>query len=140
MNNSTMVAYFGGDPEVRYTQGTNPSAVARFSVAEHRRRTDADGKRIVNWWNCVAFGKNAEFIEKYMRKGTKVVMTGEYFNDNYVNKDGQKIYRTSFEVHTIEFAESKKSEEGNAGGGQVRSNGDGFMNIPDGIEEELPFN
>lgn len=146
------------DPEVRYSQGATPTAVARFSVAVDRR-FKRDGEPDADFFNCTCFGKQGEFVEKYLRKGTKVVLSGRIQNDNYTNKDGQQVYSVRIMVDEIEFAESKNaagngdggysnngSNYGNNNYGGNRSQaapsgaGDGFMNIPDGIDEELPFN
>ena len=131
------------DPEVRYSQGENATAVARFTLAVDRRfrRDDAS----TDFIGCIAFGKTAETIEKYVRQGTKLLVTGRIQTGSYTNRDGQKVYTTDIYVEEMEFAESKKTAEAN---GQntastqqaAKSKGDGFMNIPDGIDEELPFN
>ena len=128
------------DPEVRYTQGENATAVARFTLAVDRRfrRDDAS----TDFIGCVAFGRNAEFIEKYFRQGTKALITGRIQTGSYTNRDGQKVYTTDVVVEEQEFAESKGSSD-NGGFAQAapapQSAGDGFMNVPDGIDEELPF-
>ena len=131
------------DPEVRYSQGESATAVARFTLAVDRRfrRDDAS----TDFIGCVAFGRNAEFIEKYFRQGTKALITGRIQTGSYTNRDGQKVYTTDVVVEDQEFAESKNSQ--GESGFQSTSRpmpsaaaGDGFMNIPDGIDEELPFN
>lgn len=131
------------DPEVRYTQGDNASAVARFSLAVDRR-FKKDGDQTADFINCVAFGKTGEFIEKYGHKGTKFVVEGRIYTGSYTNKDGQKVYTTDVVVEQVEFAESKASADGNATGNTYNfdsSTNAGFMNIPDGVEDEgLPFN
>lgn len=131
------------DPEVRYTQGDNTSAVARFSLAVDRR-FKKDGDQTADFINCVAFGKTGEFIEKYGHKGTKFVVEGRIHTGSYTNKDGQKVYTTDVVVEQVEFAESKASADGNATGNTYNfdsSTNAGFMNIPDGVEDEgLPFN
>lgn len=128
------------DPEVRYSQGSNQMAIARLSLAVDRR-FKREGEPDADFFNCTAFGKTAEFIERYVRKGVKVVVIGRIQNDNYTNKDGQTVYSVRIMVEDIEFAESKNasSQTGNAAG-QPEGAGDGFMNIPPGIDEELPFN
>lgn len=148
MNKTILMGRLTRDPEVRYTQGDNASAVARFSLAVDRR-FKKDGEQTADFINCVAFGKTGEFIEKYGRKGTKFVVEGRIQTGSYTNKDGQKVYTTDVVVEQVEFAESKSAAQSNGGGftpmdnrptpGAVPS-GDGFMNIPDGIDEELPFN
>ena len=148
MNKVIMMGRLTRDPEVRYSQGQNPTAVARFSIAVDRR-FKREGEPDADFFNCTAFGKQGEFVEKYLHKGVKVVITGRLQNDNYTNKEGQQVYAVRIMVEEIEFAESKNASAGNAGGqpqggyqqpAYNASAGDGFMNIPDGIDEELPFN
>lgn len=140
------------DPEIKYTQGENSMAIARYTLAVDRR-FKRDGDSTADFINCVAFGKGAEFTEKYFRQGLKVVVTGRIQTGSYTNKDGQKVYTTDVVVEEQEFAESKATSDANAGsfshaGGFQQAPaptpaadvGDGFMNIPDGIDEELPFN
>lgn len=132
------------DPEVRWSQGENASAVARFNLAVDRR-FKRDGDANADFIGCVAFGKTAETIEKYVRQGTKLLITGRIQTGSYTNKDGQKVYTTDVVVEDMEFAESKKSAESNGQSSSrppqpTTANNDGFMNIPDGIDEELPFN
>ena len=143
------------DPEVRYSQGANQTTVGRFSIAVDRR-FKREGEPDADFFNCTAFGKQAEFVERYLHKGTKIVLSGRIQNDNYTNKDGQMVYSVRVMVDEIEFAESKNaSASGGAGfnNGGYNNNGgyggnapapsgagDGFMNIPDGIDEELPGN
>ena len=143
MNKVFLMGRLTRDPEVRYSQGENATAVARFTLAVDRRfrRDDAS----TDFIGCIAFGKTAETIEKYVRQGTKLLVTGRIQTGSYTNRDGQKVYTTDIYVEEMEFAESKKTAEAN---GQntastqqaAKSKGDGFMNIPDGIDEELPFN
>ncbi len=147
MNKVILMGRLTRDPEVRYSQGANATAVARFSIAVDRR-FKREGEPDADFFNCTCFGKQAEFIERYLRKGTKVVVVGRIQNDNYTNKDGQMVYSVRVMVDEIEFAESKNASSGNEGGytgGNYNrpapsGAGDGFMNIPDGIDEELPFN
>lgn len=115
------------DPEVRVGEKT----IGRFSIAVDRR-FKAEGQPEADFFNCTTFGKQAEFVEKYLHKGTKVIIVGRLQNDNYTNKEGQKVYSVQIIVDEIEFAESKKSEEG------VQGNYD-FMKVADGVEEQLPF-
>ena len=125
------------DPEVRYSQGENASAVSRITLAIDRK-FKRDGEQSADFINCVAFGKIAEFQEKYFRKGTKVAIAGGIQTGSYVNKDGVRVYTTDVIVEEQEFAESKSSGGGNSESAAVVS--DGFMNIPDGIDDsELPF-
>ena len=143
MNKVILMGRLTRDPEVRYSQGDNASAVARFSLAVDRR-FKKDGDQTADFINCVAFGKTAEFIEKYGHKGTKFVVEGRIQTGNYTNKDGQKIYTTDVVVEQVEFAESKNtSGEGSTAdstSNNSASTDTSFMNIPDGIDEELPFN
>lgn len=142
MNKVILMGRLTRDPEVRYIQGDNASAVARFSLAVDRR-FKKDGEQTADFINCVAFGKTGEFIEKYGRKGTKFVVEGRIQTGSYTNKDGQKVYTTDVVVEQVEFAESKSSADGNTTNNTVNSNAPtdtSFMNIPDGIDEELPFN
>ena len=141
MNKVFLMGRLTRDPEVRYAQNENGTAVARFSIAVDRR-FKRDGEPDADFFNCTAFGKQAEFVEKYLRKGTKMLIVGRIQNDNYTNKDGQTVYSVKVMVDEMEFAESR-----NAGNNSATNNAtgqapdlDGFMNIPDGIDEELPFN
>lgn len=137
---------FTMDPEVRYTAGDNAMAVARGRVACNRRGAK-EGQQDADFIPVVAFGKKAEFIEQYIRKGTKVNIEGRLTSGNYTNKDGVKVYTLEVTIDDIEFAESKAASEGrtsgantpNAGRPVSTAVGNGFMNIPDGIDEELPF-
>ncbi len=148
MNKVILMGRLTRDPEVRYSQGASQTAVARFSIAVDRR-FKREGEPDADFFNCTAFGKQAEFIERYLRKGVKVVVCGRIQNDNYTNKEGQMVYSVRVMVDEIEFAESKNASAGNGDGGYMGGGnsapapsgaGDGFMNIPDGIDEELPFN
>ncbi len=152
MNKVILMGRLTRDPEVRYSQGANQTAVARFSVAVDRR-FKREGEPDADFFNCTSFGRQAEFVEKYLHKGTKVVLVGRVQNDNYTNKDGQMVYSVRIMVDEIEFAESKNASGGGNDGGYNNGGfgggssspapsgaGDGFMNIPDGIDEELPFN
>ena len=142
MNKVILMGRLTRDPEVRYTQGDNASAVARFSLAVDRR-FKKDGEQTADFINCVAFGKTGEFIEKYGRKGTKFVVEGRIQTGSYTNKDGQKVYTTDVVVEQVEFAESKSSADGNTTNNTANSNAPAytsFMDIPDSIDEELPFN
>ena len=157
MNKVILMGRLTRDPEVRYTQGANPMAVARYTLAVDRRKKE--GENQADFINCVAFGRLAEFAEKYLRKGTKIALTGRIQTGSYTNRDGQKVYTTDVVVDEQEFAESKAAAAGNtasnsasAGSSAPSTSGkssgnpspspenDGFMNIPDGLDEELPFN
>ena len=146
MNKVILMGRLTRDPEVRYAQGENAMAIARFSLAvDRRRQNNADGQT-ADFINIVAFGRLGEFAEKYLHKGTKVALSGRIQTGSYTNKDGVKVYTTDIIADDIEFAESKNSagSDGGYAGAVSRpapaSAGDGFMNIPDGIDEELPFN
>jgi single-strand DNA-binding protein len=144
MNKVILMGRLTRDPEVRYSQGDNATAVARYSLAVDRR-FKRDGEPSADFINCVAFGRAGEFAEKYLRQGMKIAVTGRIQTGSYTNKDGQKVYTTDVVVEEHEFAESKGAAS--EGGYQTAAQpsptsaiGDGFMNIPDGIDEELPFN
>ena len=146
MNKVILMGRLTRDPEVRYSQGEGGSAVARFSLAVDRRFKRA-GDAEADFFNCTAFGRQAEFVERYLKRGTKMVVTGRIQDDNYTNREGQKVYSVQIIVEELEFAESKAAASSNDGGYQPAERpspaaaiGDGFMNIPDGIDEELPFN
>ncbi len=150
MNKVILMGRLTRDPEVRYSQNTNArgesTAIARYSLAVDRR-FKREGEPDADFFNCTVFGRQAEFAEKYLHQGTKLLVTGRIQNDNYTNKDGQKVYSVQIMVDEQEFAESKgaSSDSGNGGYQRTASQspaaavGDGFMNIPDGIDEELPF-
>ena len=137
MNSVQLVGRLTRDPEIRYADGG--SAIARFSLAVDRRYKSENGPT-ADFPNCVAFGRTAEFIEKYFRKGMRMGCQGRIQTGSYTNNDGQKVYTTDVVVESCEFVEAKasqQSEENNDGFGPADENG--FMNIPDGIDEELPF-
>lgn len=139
MNKVILMGRLTRDPEVRMSGDT---AVARFSLAVDRR-FKKDGEQTADFISCVAFGKTGEFIEKYGRKGTKFVVEGRIQTGSYTNKDGQKVYTTDVVVEQVEFAESKSSADGNTTNNTANSNAPtdtSFMDIPDSIDEELPFN
>ena len=139
MNTVNLVGRLTRDPEVRYTDGG--ASVAKFSLAVDRRFKQ-EGGQTADFPNCVAFGKTAEFIEKYFRQGQRMGATGRIQTGSYTNKDGVKVYTTDVIVENVEFVESKGSGGGNNDFKPEPSSaiGDGFMNVPDGIDEELPFN
>lgn len=127
------------DPEVRYTQGENSTAVAKFILAVDRK-FKRPGEADADFINCVSFGKTAEFAEKYFKQGTKIAVTGRIQTGSYTNKDGQKVYTTDVVIEEQEFAESKGSHDVSSSRPQPSSaSGDGFVNIPEGLDEELPF-
>lgn len=146
MNKVILMGRLTRDPEIRYSQGASQTAVGRFSLAVDRR-FKRDGQPEADFFNCTTFGKQSEFVEKYLHQGTKVVVTGRIQNDNYTNKNGEKVYSVQIIVEEIEFAESKNAASQNGFGGAPAgqapapsaASGDGFINIEDGIEDELPF-
>ena len=146
MNKAIEIGRLTRDPEVRYSQGNN-TAVARYTIAVDRK-FKREGEQTADFIPCVVFGKQAEFAEKYFRKGTKVVISGRITTGSYTNKDGQKIYTTEITVEEQEFAESKAASAEHAANfapadrpSPSNAVSDGFMNIPDGVEDEgLPFN
>ncbi len=133
------------DPETRYSQGESQTAIARFSLAVDRR-FKRQGDPDADFFNITAFGRQAEFVERYLKQGTKVLLTGRVQNDNYTNRNGEKVYSVSIIAEEIEFAESKNAQSGAGNTFQPsapspsQAPDDGFLNIPNGIEEELPFN
>lgn len=145
MNKVIMMGRLTRDPEER-TAG-NGNSFANFSIAVDRR-FKREGQPTADFFNCTAFGKTGEFVIKYLKKGTKIVLDGEIQNDNYTNKEGQTVYATRILANSIEFAESKNAQGGGDSYGDAAGAapeptgdiGDGFMNIPEGIEQELPFN
>lgn len=157
MNKVILMGRLARDPEVRYSQGENSTAIARYTLAVDRRRRSSDQESSADFISCIAFGKAGEIAEKYLHKGTKIVVTGRIQTGSYTNRDGVKVYTTDVVVEDQEFAESKGSGSANSspqtGAGQNAGNGQNagyasnqgtddysFMNIPDGIDEELPFN
>ena len=150
MNRVILMGRLTRDAEVRYSQGENATAVARFTLAVDRRfrRSNPTGgdEQTADFINCVAFNKTAEFMERFGRKGTKFVLEGRIQTGSYTNKDGQRVYTTDVVADSVEFAESKNASGGSEYGSTPSAPapsgaaGDGFMNIPDGIDEELPFN
>ena len=140
MNKVILMGRLTRDPEVRYTQGDNAMAIARYSLAVDRR-FKRDGEPDADFINCVAFGKAGEFAEKYLKKGTKITVVGRIQTGSYTNKDGQKVYTTDVVVEEQEFAESKNSGSSDNNQSAPANKDMGFMNIPDGIDDsELPFN
>lgn len=140
MNKVILMGRLTRDPEVRYSQGNTPTAIARYALAVDRK-FKKDGEPTADFINCVAFGKSGEFAEKYLHQGMKIAVTGRIQTGNYTNKDGQKVYTTDVIVEEHEFCESKNgSSSGNTSGKNTTSSDKGFMNIPDGIDAELPFN
>lgn len=139
MNKVILMGRLCADPEVRYAQDQNYTAIARYRLAVDRR-FHRDGDATADFISCVAFGKAAEFAEKYLRQGTKIAITGRIQTGSYTNREGQKVYTTDVVVEEQEFAESKSASAGNGGAAPQTADPDGFMSLPDGIDEELPFN
>ena len=147
MNKVILMGRLTRDPEVRYSQGENALAIARYTLAVDRR-FKRDGEQTADFINCVVFGRSAEFAERYFRQGMRVTISGRIQTGSYTNREGVKVYTTEVVVEDQEFAESKNAAAGNSDGGysmpvsrpEPSAPGDGFMNIPDGIDEELPFN
>ena len=137
MNKVALIGRLTREPEVRYSQGENSTAVARYTLAVDRR-FKKDGEATADFINCVAFGKNGEFAEKYLHKGIKIAVTGRIQTGSYTNKEGQKVYTTDIVVEEHDFCESKGNNQG--AGTQEQPDENGFMSIPTGLEEELPFN
>lgn len=148
MNKVILMGRLTRDPDVRYSQGDSPMAIARYTLAVDRRFRRDNDQQTADFISCVAFGRNGEFAEKYLHQGTKIVVEGRIQTGSYTNKDGNKVYTTEVVVENQEFAESKASAANNEGGFQPQAQsaptapaGDGFMNIPDGVEDVgLPFN
>ena len=144
MNKVILMGRLTRNPDVRYTTGENAMAIARYSLAVDRRGKKSEDGQSADFINCVAFGRQGEFAEKYLRKGMKMVIVGRIQTGSYISREGQKIFTTDIVVEEQEFAESKKASQGKE---EVKhdhvqkpyTDMDGFMEIPDGIEEELPF-
>lgn len=140
MNKVVLMGRLTRDPEVRYTASDEPMAIARYTLAVDRR-FKKEGEPGADFVGCICFRKLAEHVEKYYRQGLKVTISGRIQTGSYTNKDGVKVYTTEVVVEEQEFAESKKvSEENTMQNQQPTPDSNGFMNIPDGIDEELPFN
>lgn len=139
MNRVILMGRLTRDPEVRYSQGENATAVAKYTLAVDRRQARSNDEQAADFINCVAFGRAGEFAEKYLRKGTKIAITGRIQTGSYTNKDGVKVYTTDVVVEDHEFCESKQNNNPAPAPERRASAADGFMNIPDGLEDELPF-
>ena len=126
------------DPTINHSQGENAMTIARYTLAVDRRGAKKDDAQTADFINIVAFGKSGEFAEKYLKKGTKVVISGHIQTGSYTNKDGVKVYTTDVVVEEQEFAESKASSSNSVAPAPAAD--DGFNNIPDGIDVEIPFN
>jgi len=149
MNKVILMGNLTRDPEIRYTQSENSLAIARFSLAVNRRFA-RQGETDVDFFNCTAFGKTAEFVEKYFKQGSRMLLTGRVQNDNYTNKNGEKVYSVQIIAEEIEFAERKSAADANGSGSNMgggfpqptnaKPADDDFMDLPPNIEDGLPFN
>ena len=146
MNKVILMGRLTRDPEVRYSQAESSLAIARFTLAVDRRFKRQGDDQNADFINCVTFGKTAEFAERYFKQGTKIAGCGRIQTGSYTNKDGQRVYTTEVVLDEVEFAESKNASQQNGGFQQnqrpepSQAAADGFMNIPDGLEDGLPFN
>lgn len=149
MNKVILMGRLTRDPEIRYSSGENQTAIARYTLAVDRRFRRQGDEQTADFINCVVFGRGAEFAENYLHQGTKIVAVGRIQTGSYTNKDGQRVYTTDVVVEEQEFAESKAASQQNNNSNQnagaptrpdpAQTDSNGFMNIPDAIEEELPF-
>lgn len=147
MNKVILLGRLVREPETRYGGANDSMAVCRYTLAVDKK-FKKDGEATADFINCISFGKIAEFAEKYFTKGLRVAVSGRIQTGSYTNRDGQRVYTTDVVVEEQEFAESKAASDANAGSNYQAAStpapsapaGDGFMNIPDGIDEELPFN
>ena len=151
LNHATFCGRTTRDPEIRYTQGSKPMCIARYTLAVDRK-FKKDGEQTADFIPCTAFGKAAEFAEKYVKKGTKLIVSGRFQSGAYTNRDGQKVYTLDLIAEEQEFAESKNASAGNSSVPSSPATSpasalapsipgvDSFVNVPDGIDEELPFN
>lgn len=135
MNKVIEIGRLTKDPDIKYSQGDSPMAIARYTLAVDRKYK-RDGEPTADFISCVAFGKAGEFAEKYLRKGTKICVVGRIQTGSYKDKDDKTVYTTDVVVEEHEFVESKSSNENTE---SVKEDADGFVNVPDGIDEELPF-
>lgn len=156
MNRVTLIGRLTRDPDIRYSQNSEqPMAIARYTLAVDRRFRREGNDQNADFISCVAFGRQAEFAEKYLHQGMKIAVNGRIQTGSYTNREGQKVYTTDVVIEDHEFVEGRNASAGQAGSNASYSNnnynnhtapepaaaaGDGFMNIPDGIDEELPFN
>ena len=147
MNKVILMGRLTREPDVRVSQGEKPITIARYTLAVDRRGRSDSGGQTADFISCVAFDRAAEFAEKYLHQGTKIVVSGRIQTGSYTNKDGQKVYTTDVVIEDQEFAESKSAGANNAGAAPdgrplpAAASADGFMNLPTGVEDEgLPFN
>ena len=145
MNSVVLMGRLTKDPDVRYTQGQQPTCIARYSLAVDRKVKDSNGNRQADFINCVAFGKSGEFAEKYLHKGMKICIRGRIQTGSYTKQDGTKVYTTDVVVEEHDFCESRQANDTAQNTAPAQQTGgdqgglDGFMSIPDGFTEELPF-
>lgn len=147
MNKVILMGRLTRDPEIRYVNNENNTCIANYTLAVDRRFKRQGDEQTADFIRCVAMGKGGEFAEKYLHQGTKIVVEGRIQTGSYTNKDGQRIFTTDVLVESQEFAESKaaSAQNGNQNASAptrpnvAQNDSDGFMNIPDAIEEELPF-
>lgn len=140
MNKVILCGNLTRDPEIRYSQGENALTIVRFSMAVNRK-FQRNQEQETDFFNCTAFGKQAEFVEKYFRKGSRILLTGRMQNDNYTNKNGEKVYSVQVIAEEIEFAERKSASSSSVEVSEPNATAsDDFMSIPDGIEDGTPFN
>ena len=139
MNKVILMGRLTKDPEIRYSQGQNDMAIARYTLAVDRRFGKKDGEQNADFISCVAFGKSAEFAEKYLHQGVKIAVSGRIQTGSYTNRDGNKVYTTDVVIEEQEFAESKAAGSGHSSGYQNSANNNGFSSVPDSIDQGLPF-
>lgn len=142
MNKVEQIGRLTRDPEVRYSQGENSIAIARYTIAVQSKRKDSNGNYLSDFIPCVAMGKLGEFAEKYLKKGMKIAVSGHLQSGSYTNKEGVKVYTLDVVVEEQEFCEKKDASDGvnTTNTPTIETDENGFMNIPEGIDEELPFN
>ena len=134
MNKTILSGRLTKDPETRYTQAAEPMAVSRYTLAVDRPGKK-DGQQNADFISCVAFGKNGQFAEKYLKKGTKIIVEGHIQTGSFTNKEGKKVYTTDVVVDRQEFCESKRDASERAS----EPANDDFVSVPDNVQEELPF-
>lgn len=146
MNKAILMGRLTRDPDIRYSDGQEPMCIARYTLAVDRRWKQKEGQQNADFISCVAFGRNGEFAEKYLAKGIKIAVTGHIQTGSYTNKSGQKVYTTDVVIDEQEFAESKRANDEARGQTESKEEPEqqpdenGFMQIPDSVDEELPFN
>lgn len=140
MNKVILIGRLVRDPEIRWSQGQDAKCTARYTIAVDRKVKKESNQQSADFISCVSWGRTAEFIEKYLKKGIKIAAEGRIITGCYTNKEGNKVYTTDVAVDTCEFVESKKAAGENTQNTQEpQTDSDGFMNVPDEIDDELPF-